>query len=44
MSILGIKLTTDIVVELPDDGPVRTETCNSHWNKPVIESYLGLFN
>jgi hypothetical protein len=43
-SMLGIQLTTDIFVELPDDGPVRTETCGSHWNKPVVESYLGLFN
>jgi hypothetical protein len=25
-SILGIKLTIDV----PDDGPVRTETCSSH--------------
>jgi hypothetical protein len=29
-SILGIQLTTDVSVELPDDGPVRTETCSSH--------------
>jgi hypothetical protein len=29
-SILGIQLTTDVFVELPDDAPVRTETCSSH--------------
>jgi hypothetical protein len=41
-SILGIQLTTDISEELPDDGPVRTETRSSHQNKPVVESHLGL--
>jgi hypothetical protein len=29
-SILGIQLTTDVFVQLPDDGPVRAETCSSH--------------
>jgi hypothetical protein len=36
-SILVIQLTTDVFVELPEDGPVRTETCSSHWNKPIVE-------
>jgi hypothetical protein len=43
-SKLGILLTTDIFVELPDDGPVTAETCISHWNKPIVKSCLGLFN
>jgi hypothetical protein len=29
-SILGIQLTTDVFVELPDDDPMRTKTCSSH--------------
>jgi hypothetical protein len=29
-SILGIQLTTDVFVDLPDNGPMRTETCSSH--------------
>jgi hypothetical protein len=29
-SKLSIKLITDVFVELPDQGPVRTETCSSH--------------
>jgi hypothetical protein len=42
-SILGIQLTKDVFVEeLPDVGPMRTETCSSHLNKPTVESYLGL--
>jgi hypothetical protein len=40
----SIQLTTDVFVELPDDGPVRTETCSSHWNKPTVKSYVGLYN
>jgi hypothetical protein len=29
-SILSVQLITDVFVELPDDGPVGTETCSSH--------------
>jgi hypothetical protein len=29
-SILGIHLTTDVFIELPDDGPVRNETHSRH--------------
>jgi hypothetical protein len=36
--ILGIQLTTDVFV--PDDGPVRTETCSSHRNKPMLRVIL----
>jgi hypothetical protein len=43
-SLLGIQVTTDVFVQLPDDGPMRSETCSSHWNKPIVKSYLGLFN
>jgi hypothetical protein len=28
--ILGIKLTINVFLELPDDDPVRAETCISH--------------
>jgi hypothetical protein len=42
--ILGIHLTTDVFVELPDDGRVRTETYSSHSNKSIVKSYIGLFN
>jgi hypothetical protein len=42
--IAGIQLTTDVFVELPDRRPVRNKTCSSHWNKPIVESCLGLFN
>jgi hypothetical protein len=38
------SITTDIFVELPDEGPVMTETRNSHSNEPVVESYLDLNN
>jgi hypothetical protein len=30
LSILGIQLTTDVFVELHDDGLVRAEICSSH--------------
>jgi hypothetical protein len=43
-SMLGIQLTTDIFVELPNGGPVGTETCSNRWNEPIVKSYLHLFN
>jgi hypothetical protein len=42
-SILGIQLITDVFVELPDDDPMRTKTCSSYWNKPIVDNYLDLF-
>jgi hypothetical protein len=41
---IKIQLTTDAFIKLPGDDPVMAETCNTHWNEPIIESYLGLFN
>jgi hypothetical protein len=43
-SILNTQSTTDIFVELPDDGPMGTETGSSHWDKPIVTSYIDLFN